>query len=280
MGYSAAMFESSQVSEPVQAPATLLGEADPPPVEVVNEGGAAKVILICDHASAAIPAALGTLGLGPAELGRHICYDIGIDAVGRSLSAMLDAPLVLAGYSRLVIDMNRRIDDPTLISVISDGAIVPGNRDLTNEDKARRIERIHRPYHQAIERLTDDLIERGAAPAMISLHSFTTSLNRHDRPWHFGILWRRDPRIAVPLMERLGANAGVCVGDNQPYSGGNDHGISIEAHAEKHGLPHVLIEIRQDLVETDAGAERNAALLADALGGILDDPGLYRAENY
>ncbi len=274
------MFENPQASEPVQAPDSLIGEADPPPVEVVNEGGAAKVILTCDHASAAMPAALGTLGLDPAELGRHICYDIGIAKVGRALSAMLDAPLVLAGYSRLVIDVNRRLDDPTLISVISDGAIVPGNRNITNEDKARRIENIYHPYHQTIDRLTGASMERGVAPAIISLHSFTTSLNRYDRPWHFGILWRRDPRIAVPLMERLGANAGICVGDNQPYSGGNDHGISIESHAESRGLPHALIEIRQDLVETDAGAERNASLLADALGGILDDPGLYRVEHY
>jgi len=274
------MFESSQASEPVEAPDALIGEADPPPVEIVNEGGAAKVILTCDHASAAMPAALGTLGLDPAELGRHICYDIGIAKVGRALSAMLDAPLVLAGYSRLVIDVNRRLDDPTLISVISDGAVVSGNRNITAEDKARRIESIYRPYHQTIDRLTGESMERGVAPAIISLHSFTTSLNRADRPWHFGILWRRDARIARPLMERLAANAGICVGDNQPYSGGNDHGISIETHAESHGLPHALIEIRQDLVETDAGAERNAALLADALGGILDDPGLYRVEHY
>ncbi|MCZ6484029.1 MAG: N-formylglutamate amidohydrolase [Alphaproteobacteria bacterium] len=274
------MFENPQASEPVQAPDSLIGEADPPPVEVVNEGGAAKVILTCDHASAAMPAALGTLGLDPAELGRHICYDIGIAEVGRALCEMLDAPLVLAGYSRLVIDVNRRLDDPTLISVISDGAIVPGNRNITNEDKARRIENIYRPYHQTIDRLSGELREQGVAPAIISLHSFTTSLNRYDRPWHFGILWRRDARIAVPLMERLGANAGICVGDNQPYSGGNDHGISIESHAESRGLPHALIEIRQDLVETDAGAERNASLLADALGGILDDPGLYRVEHY
>ena len=274
------MFESSQARESVQALDSLIGEADPPPVEIVNEGGAAKVILTCDHASAAIPVALGTLGLDPAEVGRHICYDIGISKVGRALSAMLDAPLVLAGYSRLVIDVNRHLDDPTLISVISDGAIVSGNRNISAEDKARRIEKIHRPYHQTIDRLSGELMERGLAPAIISLHSFTTSLNRHDRPWHFGILWRRDPRIAVPLMRRLGANAGICVGDNQPYSGGNDHGISIETHAESQGLPHALIEIRQDLVETDAGAERNAALLADALGGILDDPGLYRVEHY
>ena len=260
--------------------AVLIGPGDPPVFEALNPDGGAPLLLVSDHASRAVPAALDGLGLKDGHFEHHIAHDIGAAGVTRLLAAQLDAPAVLAGYSRLVIDVNRRLDDPTLISVISDGAIVSGNRNITAEDKARRIENIYRPYHQTIDRLTGEFMERGVAPAIISLHSFTTSLNRADRPWHFGILWRRDARIARPLMERLAANAGICVGDNQPYSGGNDHGISIETHAESHGLPHALIEIRQDLVETDAGAERNAALLADALGGILDDPGLYRVEHF
>ena len=280
MRYSALMSEDLSTGSSPASGMPLIGEGDPPPVELVNAHGSAKVILTCDHASGVIPRALGSLGLERARLRGHVCWDIGAAELGRALSAMLDAPLVLAGYSRLVIDLNRGLDDPTLVSVISDGAIIAGNRNVTAEDKARRADAFYHPYHDAIDGLIEGFESRGIAPAMIPLHSFTSFLNGRKRPWQFGILWRRDARIAKPLIERLRARAGLNVGDNEPYSGRNGCGYSLEAHAEARGLPHALLEIRQDLIETKEGATGCAGILAEALAGILDDPGLYRVRHF
>ncbi len=254
----------------------LLLPGDPPPFEVINPEGRARLVLFSDHAGRAIPQRLGTLGLRQDQLDQHIGWDIGIGALARKLSAALDAPAVLAGYSRLVIDCNRRLDDPTSIAQESDRILVPGNRGLSAEDRKVRADAIFAPYHAAI---TDVIARKRAAgpdPAILSLHSFTPQMNGFARPWHAGILWNRDPRLPVPLMARLMREEGVVVGDNEPYSGKDEHGYSTIFHAESQGLPHALIEMRQDLIGGDAGVARWADVLVRVLRDVLADERVYQ----
>ena len=222
----------------------LLVPGDPPPFEVVNPDGKARLVLFSDHAGRAIPRRLGTLGLRQAELDQHIGWDIGIANLARKLAVALDAPAVLGGYSRLVIDCNRRLDDPTSIAQESDKIPVPGNRGLSAEDRTARQDAIFKPYHVAIAAVIARKRKQGPDPAVLSLHSFTPQMNGFARPWHVGVLWNRDPRMPVPLMARLMQEPGLVVGDNEPYSGKDEHGYSVIFHAERVGLPHGLIEMR------------------------------------
>ena len=258
-----------------QARAALLRADDPVPCTLLNPEGRAGLLLICDHAGQAVPAALGRLGLDEAVLSRHIGWDIGAAAVTRLLAQRLGAPAVLSSYSRLVIDCNRTLDDPTSIPTISDGHVVPGNQELSAEDKRARAEACFWPYHRAIEMQLDRALALGTAPAVISIHSFTPQMNGFDRPWHIGILWERDPRIPAPLIATL-SERGLVVGDNEPYSARDPEGFTLRHHAVPRGLPHVLIELRQDEIATEAGAERFADHLEAALTPILADPDLYR----
>jgi len=253
--------------------ASLLGPSDPPAVQVHNETGRCRCLLLCDHASAAIPTALGDLGLDAGQRRRHIAWDIGIADVAQRLATRLDAVAVLSGYSRLVIDCNRRLDDPTSIAEESDGVQVPGNLDLSSEDRADRAESCFWPYHREISCRIRSMKERGAAPALVSLHSFTPVMRGFERPWHVGVLWNRDGRLARPLLAALGRDASLCVGDNKPYDGRAGRGYGVTVHGEREGLAHVLLEIRQDLIDTHHGAEAWAARLAAIFDEILADPG-------
>lgn len=258
----------------------LLAAYDPPAVEHVDREGKTPVLLTCDHASRAVPRALQNLGLDDASLALHIGWDIGAAAVTRDLADRLDAPAVLAGYSRLVIDCNRNLDDPTSIPAVSDGIEVPGNRNLTPDGRARRVESLFRPYHRAIETALDRFSARGVHPAVLSIHSFTPFMNGFARPWHVGILWDKDPRIPVPLMAALRREAELVVGDNEPYSAREPAGYSVRTHAVARGLPHVAVEIRQDLIANAGGQREWAERILHALTPILEDPALYRVKHY
>lgn len=257
-------------------PKRLLGPDDPPPFELINPAGGARFVFFCDHAGRAFPKVLGHLGLPGPALEQHIAWDIGIAKLARRLATGLDAPAALAAYSRLVIDCNRRLNDPTSIPQESDRISIPGNRGLSASDREARAETIFRPYHNAVAAMIRRKVEGGVTPAVISLHSFTPVMNDFQRPWHIGVLWNKDPRIPVPLMARLAQEPGLCVGDNEPYSGRDEHGYSVIAHAEALGLPHALIEIRQDLIADDAGVARWAGVLERVFNDVLADDGLYR----
>lgn len=257
----------------------LLAEDEPRPFELFNAAGRAPVLLLCDHATRFIPRALNSLGLDEACLIRHIAWDIGIAEVTRRLAERLDAPAMLSHFSRLIVDPNRRADNPTLIPEISDGVIVPGNRGLTPEQREARLETFFRPYHAAISDQLDAMLAAGTAPALISMHSFTPVMKGEERPWEIGILWNRDPRLPQPLMARLRAE-GLTVGDNLPYSGADEHGYTQHMHGDRRGLANVLIEVRQDLIDTHQGAADWADRLGTALAAVLGDPGLYKVEHY
>ncbi|MDH3474355.1 MAG: N-formylglutamate amidohydrolase [Rhodospirillales bacterium] len=251
--------------------ASLLAGDEGLPYEILNPEGRAPVLLLCDHASNFIPRAFRSLGLDEAQLARHIAWDIGVADVTRDLARRLDAPAAMSRFSRLIVDPNRQLDDPTLFPQIGDGVIVPGNRDLSPEARGRRIEAFHQPYHAAIEDRLDAMASRGRVPAIVSMHSFTPVMKGFERPWHIGILWNRDPRLPRPVMDRLRAR-GIEVGDNEPYSGRDGHGYTLHRHADARGLANVLVELRQDLIDTHHGAAEWSALLAEVLAECLADP--------
>jgi predicted N-formylglutamate amidohydrolase len=262
------------------AAASLLSPGDPQPFSVINPHGRAKTLLVCDHAMSTVPAALHDLGVAEHDLARHIGWDIGAAAVTQWLAKLLDARAVLSGYSRLVIDCNRELGDPTSIPTVSDGLAVPGNQELGAGDKAARAEACYWPYHAAINEQLDRFAAEQVAPAVISIHSFTPVMNAVKRPWQIGVLWDKDPRIPVPLIAKLAALHGLEIGDNRPYSARAPEGFTLRHHAVPRGLPHVLIELRQDEVDTEKGVERYARYLEAALAPILDDPQLYRPAIY
>jgi predicted N-formylglutamate amidohydrolase len=224
------------------------------------------LLLLCDHASNALPPGFGTLGLDPRLFSTHIAQDIGAAAVTRSLAAAYGAPALLGRWSRLLIDLNRGADDPTIVMKLSDGSIIPGNRDADAAEVARRIKAWHAPYHAAITAALDRI---GEGAVILSMHSFTPRWKMVPRPWEVGILYDSDARLAAPLMTRL-AEAGFTVGDNEPYTGALE-GDTLNVHGIRRGLPHVLIEIRQDLIGDDAAAVRFAARLKPILDAAVSD---------
>ena len=256
---------------------SLIADAEPPAVEFCHEHGLAPVLITCDHASRRVPAALGTLGLADELIARHIGWDIGAAEVTRRLAPLLDAPAILAGYSRLVIDCNRRPEDPSAIPSESDGIAIPGNADLSPSERRARRDAIFDPYHAAIASWIAARRARGIAPAVISMHSFTPVMKGVARPWHVGVLWDGQGRIALPLLAALRAEPGLVVGDNEPYSAREPVGYTQRHHAFEHGLPHVAIELRQDLVADEQGAASWAERLARAVKPILARSELYMA---
>jgi predicted N-formylglutamate amidohydrolase len=254
----------------------LIGPGDPPPYMTYNDHGQARVLLVADHASPYFPAALNQLGLADWVLERHVAWDIGSDKLTRFLADALDAQAVLAGFSRLIVDPNRRLDDPTAFVEICDGIAIPGNLNLDATHKELRVRSFFQPYHGAIAERLGRFEARGQVPAMISVHTCTPVFDRVVRPWHIGVMWDRDPRLALPLMESLRRMPDICIGDNEPYSGRHPHDFTVDHHAEAAGLPHVGIEVRQDLVRDESGARQWAEILAGALTGVLADEDLYR----
>lgn len=245
------------------------------PFTTYNDDAPAPVLVVADHASRHIPEDMHQLGLADWVLERHVAWDIGSDQLARFLAAELNAPLILAGFSRLIIDPNRNPDSRSSVVDISDGIAIPGNMDLNERQKDHRIQSFFQPYHDRIAEQLADFAARGIVPAMIAVHTCSPVFDRVVRPWHIGIMWDKDPRIPVPLMQTLASMEGICIGDNEPYSGRHPHDFTIDHHAEAAGLPHAGIEVRQDLVADKEGARQWAGILAKALKGILADPDLY-----
>jgi predicted N-formylglutamate amidohydrolase len=230
----------------------------------------AGLIVLCDHAVNAFPEGYGTLGLPEAQLSRHIAYDIGAASVTRQISQALDVPAVMARYSRLLIDPNRSLDDPTLISRISDGAVIPGNRRVDSVEREVRLSRFYRPYHRAIDGVVDQCLASGTAPMLLSIHSFTESWKTLARPWHVGVLWGSDERLAKPLLDGFYALGDLIVGENQPYVG-QVEGDCLWQHGTQRGLPNAILEIRQDLIRDAAGQAAWAERVCRIVEKILRD---------
>ena len=247
---------------------------EPPAFAIVNPAGRSRFILTCDHASASIPRRLGTLGLQPKDRLRHIAWDIGAAEVARRLSSKLDAPLILPGYSRLVVDCNRPLAVADAIAERSEDTDIPGNIGISVEERAARAETFYWPYHDSLHRLVESRVRGSAVPVLVCVHSFTPVYRGVSRRWHIGVNYRVDARVAALALAALRREADLIVGENEPYEVSLDGDYTAPVHAERRGMPHVLFEIRQDLVASEAGIEAWAERLAAALRPALDHGGV------
>ncbi len=232
----------------------LLEAGDPPPVTVIRPDAPSPFLLVCDHAGNRIPRKLGTLGVSETDRRRHIAWDLGAAGMAQRVSEMLDAALVLQSYSRLVIDCNRDPKVESAMSLISETTEIPGNRDLERREIEARIAEIFQPYHDRITALMDARAAAGRATILVALHSFTPHYaGSGARPWHIGILYNRDDRLPRILLELLGAEPDLTVGDNEPYEISDETDYTIPLHGERRGVVHVEIELRHDQIETEDG---------------------------
>lgn len=260
-------------------PDALIGKGEPAPFRLENPKGNGKCVVVCDHASNLVPKALSDLGLAKADLQKHIAWDPGTEDIGRYLSKDLDAPLVLASYSRLVVDLNRGHDAEDCMREVSDHIRIPGNRALSAAQREQRLREVFWPYHRAVDGQIQRFLDRGVAPVLISLHSFTPKMDGFRRPWHIGVLWNKEEGIARKLIENLRRhNPELRIGENEPYSlkSENFSKNTVSTHAENRGLPYVIVEFRQDLVNMPRKAAKWARIFNQSLKPILADPALYR----
>ena len=247
------------------------------PVERIEGPADAGVLILCDHASNALPPECGSLGLPPEAFARHIAYDIGAAGVTRRLAQLLNAPAVLSCFSRLLIDPNRGADDPTLVMRISDGALIPGNAGIDAAEVETRRVKYWQAYRCAAAAEIDRMSASGKVPSIVSIHSFTPVWKGVERPWHVALLWDCDPRLAKPLIAGLQGERDLVVGDNEPYDGALA-GDTMYDLGTARGLPHALVELRQDLIADETGQAEWAERLARELKPILGDPAVHRIE--
>jgi predicted N-formylglutamate amidohydrolase len=221
---------------------------EPAPFEVVRPEGSSRVLLVCDHASKRIPEALGSLGVSEADRATHIGWDIGAALVAQRMSELLDATLVLAGYSRLAFDCNRPPHVPSAMPAVSGGIPIPGNEGLDEASKLEREEALFRPYHEAISRIVDDRVgdPQREPPVLLSIHSFTPELLGQKRPWPVAVLYGRDVRLAHAFRDALERDPKLLVGDNEPYHVTDLTDYTLPIHGEARHLLHTAFEIRQD----------------------------------
>ena len=250
------------------------------PFELVEGDRDVGLVLVADHARRDLPEEYGDLGLPASEFDRHIAYDIGVEMVTRKLAELTGAPAVIAGFSRLLIDPNRGEDDPTLIRQLYDGTVVPANYPMAAEERRRRLDRYYRPYHDAVRAMIASVAAAsGKTPFIFSVHSFTPMMQGFVRPWQVGVLWDLDDRGARPLIEALADDPLLVVGDNEPYDGAL-RGDTMFRHAIVNGFAHALVEIRQDLIADESGAEDWAKRLAPIVDAINRRPDIHEVKQY
>ena len=247
----------------------LLGSKDPAPFSIFNADSSSNLLFTSDHNGSAIPTKLKNLGVPLNELRRHVAYDIGIDAVAHALSARFNATLIVANYSRLVIDCNRHPGSAGSIPSVSDNTVVPGNKNLSDDDIKSREDEIFDAYHSSVGNRISIMRSENKNPILISLHSFTPVIGGQFRPWEIGILFKDDERLSAPLINKLREQKDLNIGDNKPYSGSEPAGYTVDYHVEPLSLPSVAVEFRQDLIEFESGAVRWANIFGDALGHVL-----------
>ncbi len=252
--------------------APLLAPHEAPAWSLYRQHGQASALICVDHASNAVPEALGSLGLPAGVFGQHVAYDIGALAVSRIVADALDAPMIQHGYSRLALDPNRYLEDGSSIPPVSDGVPIPVNQSLSAEARLQRHEALFTPYQTKLGALLAELDARhGCCVPLISIHSFTPQLmdGGSPRPWHFGVIWDTDGRLSLATRAELQKTSPAPVGDNEPYGAHAPKSYTINHHGEEAGRPYVAIEIRQDLIGEPEGQKAQAEQLATALASVL-----------
>jgi len=245
-----------------------------PNISTLTRFGDAPYFVFCDHASNAMPATMNCLGLPEDMLQTHIAWDIGSSAVGTSVARKLSATFFQCEFSRLIIDPNRSLTAPDLIPSQSDHIPVPGNQDIGEDERRKRIDRFHIPYHDQLTHALDETIKRHPAPFIISLHSFTHRLlgASKDRPWRIGFLWREDEPSARAMMSSLRGETSWKIGDNEPYDA-REFNYSVDRHIGPRKLSHITVEVRQDIISDERGIEDVAEHLTRAVMTLRDEDG-------
>ena len=248
-----------------------------PPFTTAHLDGDLRFLVICDHASNHLPADYNNLGLSADQLERHIAYDLGALDVARKISQGLSCPLVASQFSRLLIDPNRGLDDPTLVMKLSDGAVIPANKDVdpyrNKGEWQRRVDDFYQPYDEALKAAVQTALAAGVAPIILSVHSFTPNWRDTIRPWHAGVLWDQDPRLAALMMDYMAKIPGVVFGDNEPYDGKLIYD-TLYRHGTGNGLAHAIIELRQNEIADEAQQDIWAQRMIDFLVHAVEQPGL------
>lgn len=226
---------------------------------LVNEAGTSPYVVVCEHASNRLPKQLGSLGLTPDDLQRHIAWDIGAEGVARLLSRLLDAPLALQRYSRLAYDCNRPPESDAAMPELSEATVIPGNKSLSAADKMARVAAIYRPFHDGLARVLDGRACEAKETSLVTIHSFTKIYKGRERAVELGILFDRDSRIADKLIK---GSPNVDARLNEPYGPKDGVMHTINLHAAPRGLKSVMIEIRNDLIVNERGQNEWAQRLA------------------
>lgn len=259
-----------------RCPDILTGD-EPEPVSILNPASTRPVLLIADHAGNAVPKAMSRLGIEKEDLLRHIAWDPGAALVATELSKRWSAATVLSQYSRLIVDPNRPLGDPSSMPPVSDNTVVPANQALTEDERQRRAALFYWPYHQAISEQIARLRRISPGPLLVSLHSFTPDFNGEERPWHIGVMSAADRRLGEGLIAGLRKATDLVIGDNRPYSG-VEYGYTLKVQAGSQGLANVQIEIRQDLLADDAAVSGWVDVLDQVLSPLLGDPEMLAIE--
>ncbi len=242
---------------------------DDAPYIILPAKSQSPVFVFCDHATNHIPNGLDNLGLSSADLDRHIAWDIGAETLTRQFCKTYGAAGLLAGFSRLVIDPNRAVGTAGSIPDTSDGTPIPGNQSLSPEQRNERVERYYQPYHDALEAQLDAAETRFVDPLIISIHSFTPEMaSGQKRTLDIGLLWKADPEKAHRLKAEIERVHPYHVELNEPYSALKLN-YTIDQHVIARGLRHTTLEIRQDLIDTDAKAHKMAGHLTKALNHFI-----------
>lgn len=248
----------------------LLEDDEPAAVVVERPDSTSPYLFVCDHYGNRIPRKLGSLGVDHADLQRHIAWDVGVSGLAEEFARRFDATLVKQLYSRLVIDCNRPLDAAGSIPVVSEDTEIPGNRDITPVEVAARRAEIFAPYHDTIAGLIDRRLAAGMPTILLALHSFTPVYHGEARPWHVGLLYNRDARLAELFLKLLAEDENLCLGDNQPYTVDDFSDYTIPVHGEQRHIPHLLFELRHDMIGCEADQYRWAHRLAGSLERALE----------
>lgn len=243
---------------------SLLQGEDEPTV-VLNKSGSSPVVLVCEHAGNRIPKSLGSLGLSENELKRHIAWDIGAEPVTRRLAGLIDATAVLQRYSRLVYDCNRPPEESSAMPRSSESTAIPGNQNLTADDRRARTEEIYEPFHDRIATILDEREQRRRRTIFVTIHSFTPVFKGVARPFHVGLLFDRDPRFTEAILPLIARAGSWDVRRNQPYGPADGVCHTLNLHAEPRNLPYAMIEVRNDLIASEEGQAEWAGRLSEVL---------------
>ncbi len=240
------------------------------PYKIFNVNAASRLLILCDHASNHIPSKYNNLGLNPNEIKRHIGWDIGAMNLSKKLSKNLNATLITSGYSRLLIDCNRPFAVPEAFIKKSENTIIPGNIKLSKKEKIQRAKKYCIPYRTKIQNILKIRMKKNIVPIIISVHSFTPVYNGKFRPWHLGLLFRKEKRLFTLLKKELNKNKTIKIGINKPYKCNLKGDFSIPYFAESNGLPCILLEIRQDLINSQSGVSKWSKKIEKLLKKVID----------